>query len=258
MKKLCFILILIISLYSFGQKTPKIIQGTVFIDSIPVEDVHILNKTKEIGTTSSNKGFFQIIANEGDVLLISHLNYEIQEFNITKQNVKSELINLFLEKKTYLLDEVVINDRKGIFDIDSDIKTNFSPEINAKTLKLPYAKSMADKEKTIKIRSGLTVNINGVYNSLSGKNKQKKLLQKLTKEQEVLNKIRTFYTDGFFIKQLHISKEQINYFLDFCYSKGILQLYSQEKYLELTTVFVERSKYFNYNQNKDSTRITKK
>jgi hypothetical protein len=259
MKNYVLLFLFIAPFTVIAQKTPKIIKGQIYVDSIPVSDVHILNKTLEIGTISNTNGTFEILANIGDALLISHLNVEILEHTITSKDIENKNISIYLSSKTYILNEVVIKKRKGIFDVDDDIMPHNAPIVNAKTLNLPYALSeKAKAEKTVKIRSGVVVGLDGALNALNGKNKQKKLLKKLKNEDTNLKKIRSYFTDGFFVYQLNIKKEDINHFLEYSFSKGIIQLYNEDKYLELTTVLLERSKHFPHQSGIDSTRITQK
>ncbi|TDQ25756.1 carboxypeptidase-like regulatory domain-containing protein [Tenacibaculum caenipelagi] len=242
----------------FAQNTPKIIIGTVFIDSIPTQDVHIINKKLAVGTISNENGRFEILATKNDVLLISHLNLEYKEFTIAQENIQSKNIVIYVDSKTHMLDEVVLERKKGIFEIDKDIMPNNAPVVNAKTLNLPYANSKPKEEKTVRIESGIAIGIIGLINALNGKNKQKKLLKKIKVEDQNIEKIRKHFTDGFFVQQLKIKKEHINSFLESCISKGIVYLYKKEKVLELTSVLIENSKNSPYLLENEHIRLTQK
>lgn len=259
MKKIAFFLFILITSTIIAQNSPKIISGHIFIDSLPIQDVHLINKKLNLGTISDEQGRFEILANKGDVIIASHLNFEYKEYTITNDDIKSKKINIYLNSKTYLLDEVVLKKKKGIFDIDKDILINNAPIVNAKTLKLPYANSKKPKEdKTLKIESGLSIGIEGLVNALNGKNKQKKLLKKLKFEDKNLLRIRKHFTDGFFVQQLKIKKENINLFLENCISGGIINLYNKDKLLELTSVLIDNSKNSPYLLDKENTKLTQK
>ena len=259
MKKIAFFLFILIASTIIAQNSPKIISGHIFIDSLPIQDVHLINKKLNLGTISDEQGRFEILANKGDVIIASHLNFEYKEYAITNDDIKSKKINIYLNSKTYLLDEVVLKKKKGIFDIDKDILINNAPIVNAKTLKLPYANSKKPKEdKTLKIESGLSIGIEGLVNALNGKNKQKKLLKKLKFEDKNLLRIRKHFTDGFFVQQLKIKEENINLFLENCISGGIINLYNKDKLLELTSVLIDNSKNSPYLLDKENTKLTQK
>ncbi|WP_417799773.1 carboxypeptidase-like regulatory domain-containing protein [Tenacibaculum sp.] len=258
MRKWLLVLFSCFSCVVIAQNTPKIITGTVFIDSIATQDVHIINKKLAIGAVSNQNGRFEILATENNVLLISHLNLEYKEVTITKEHMKTKNIVVFVDSKTHMLEEVVLEKQKSILEIDSDILTN-APVVNASTLKLPYANVTPTKdEKTVKIASGVAVSLTGLINALNGTNKRKKQLKKITVEDKSIEKIRKHFTDGFFIRQLKIKKEHINQFLQACISKGIINLYTKDKVLELTAVLIENSKTSPYLLENENIRVTKK
>ncbi|TYP99156.1 carboxypeptidase-like protein [Tenacibaculum adriaticum] len=257
MKNYLSLLLVITTISIYSQERPIVITGQIYLDSIPIQDVHIINKSLEVGTITNEKGMFEILVKKGDILLISHLNLEIKEHIITTENISSKNIQISLPNKTYVLNEVVIKKRKGIFEVDKDIMPHNTPIVNAKTLNLPYTETEKAKEKkTIQIKSGVAVNLEGALNALNGKNKQKKLLKRLKIEDENLLRIRKYFTDGFFVHQLKIKKEYINQFLSYSRPRGIIQLYQKEKHLELATILLENSKNFPQLTEKEKTTIT--
>ncbi len=259
MRKILFLLFSLTSLIIIAQNNPKIVSGAIYLDSLAVEDVHIINKKMDIGAVSNKNGRFEILASKGDILIISHLNFEYKEYIIKNEDLKQKPINIHLNSKTYMLDEVVLKKKRGIFDVDKDILLHNAPIVNAKTLRLPYANSKKPKDEgTVKIESGVSVNLGGLISALNGKTKQKKMLRKLKIEDKNLQKIRKHFTDGFFVYQLKIKKENINPFLEYCITKGIINLYHKDKLLELTAILLDNSKNSPYLLEKENTRLTQK
>ena len=238
MRNFLLILFTIFSCVVYAQNPPKIIKGTVFIDSIPTQDVHIINKKLAIGAISNENGQFEILVEENNILLISHLNLEYKEITVNKENIKAKNIVIYVDSKTHMLDD--------------------APVVNAETLKLPYANVKPKDDKTVKIESGVTIGLSGLVNALNGNNKKKKLLKKLKIEDQNIANIRKHYTDGFFIRQLKIKEEHINSFLESCISKGIINLYRKDKILELTSVLIENSKHSPYLLENELIRLTQK
>ncbi|WP_422091219.1 carboxypeptidase-like regulatory domain-containing protein [Tenacibaculum ovolyticum] len=259
MKKLLFLFLYLTTLIAISQNNTKIVTGHIFLDSLAIEDVHIINKKLDIGAVSNKDGSFEILASKGDILIISHLNFEYKEHIITNDDLKSTNVNIHLNSKNYMLDEIVLKKKRSIFDVDKDILLHNAPIVNAKTLNLPYANSKKPKkEGTLKLESGVSVSISGLINAFNGKTKQKKILRKIKIEDKNLLQIRKHFTDGFFVYQLKIKKENINSFLEHCISKGIINLYHKNKLLELTTVLLDNSKNSPYLINRDNTRVTQK
>ncbi len=251
MKKVIVLLLSLTPFFSWSQEKPIIISGQVFVDSIPLNDVHIINKALEVGTITDDNGFFEIPVKKGDILIISHVSLNVKEHTITKENITTKKLKFSLDNKSYMLSEVVIGKTKGIFHIDKDIMPHNAPIVNAKTLNLPYANSkLPKKENLVSLKSGAAVNLNGLINALNGTTKREKKLKKLKLEDQNLLGIRTHFTDGFFTRQLKIKEGCINQFLNYSVASGIIQLYKKEKHLELTTVLLETSKTFTQKQNK--------
>lgn len=237
---------LVCGVVGYSQEEFIVISGEVMIDSLPIQDVHIINKKLEIGAISDADGKFEILGSQGDLLLISHINFELQEETITEEVIQQGHIIVELKDKNNLLEEVVIKKRKGIFEVDKDIMTYNGPVVNAKTLRLPYAGiKINEEDNLIRIESGAVVSLDKLIELMPSKHKQeKKKINELKALDHTITNIREHFTDGFFIRQLKIKEELINDFLNYSISKGIIQLYKKEKHLELTTVLIESRKHF--------------
>lgn len=253
MKKVIVLLLSLTPFFSWSQEKPIIISGQVFVDSIPLNDVHIINKALEVGTITEDNGFFEILVKKGDALIISHISLNVKEHIITEENITSKKLRFSLDNKSYMLNEVVIGKTKGIFHVDKDIMTHNASVVNAKILNLPYANSKRPKkENLVSLKSGAAVNLAGLVNALNGNTKREKKLKKLKFEDQNLLGIREHFTDGFFTRQLKIKEGYINQFLNYSISSGIIQLYKKEKHLELTTVLLETSKTFSNKEKKQN------
>ena len=234
-------LLLCSALYS--QKQNKIIVGKVFFNGDGVADVNIVNKNSNQGTNTNDLGLFEIPIMLGDSLVFSHINLKEKVIAITKELLSLEILKIDLEGKTYQLEEITIGQPKSIFYIDPEILP--APNVNSETLKLPYANTKAKKDyAVVKFRSGGVVSLDNLINSLNGNNRRREQLEKITKEDKVLAKIRKHYTDDFFITDLNIKKEDINPFLNYCFKKNIINHYNKQNLLKLTTILLKQSRTF--------------
>lgn len=110
MKKLILLSFLFLSF--FGLSQDRILTGFIkeIKTNIPIEKVSISIVGTNIGTLSNEEGQFRLIIPTGySKITFSHLNYNFKEIEIDNK------INLeiFLEPKEYILDEVVINHKPG-------------------------------------------------------------------------------------------------------------------------------------------------
>ena len=231
--------------FTYGQKKNQLITGQLFFDKEPVSDVHLVNKKTNKGTISNDYGLYEISASIGDVLEFSHLNFITEEIIVTKEILAQAIFKITLKLKTYELEEIVIEQKKGTFYIDPEIMTGPAVIVNAETLNLPYANLKKKKDDgIIQLSSGAVVSLDNLIGALNGNNRRKKILKKISTEDTVLSKIRKFYTDDFFITDLNIRPENINPFLNYCFKKNIITHYNEKDLLKLTSILMTESKSF--------------
>ena len=111
MKKTIAICLLIIANFTFSQS--RTITGIIkdATTSLPVESVSIGVSNSNLGTISNEDGKFKItLPEKNNVLQFSHLYYKLETYNI-KENETA--IEVFIDPKSFVLDEVVINHKPG-------------------------------------------------------------------------------------------------------------------------------------------------
>ena len=89
MKRTVFFLFLLNS-FSFMAQELFFLKGTVENESstFPMESVHVLNLSNVEGTTTDNKGNFEIPAKVNDTLYFSYLGFKSLKVAITKDMIK--------------------------------------------------------------------------------------------------------------------------------------------------------------------------
>lgn len=251
MRKLSLLYFLFFCIICGAQDNKKLITGKIFFNKEVISDVHIINKKTNQGSSSNDLGLFEIPVTLGDTLMFSHVNVKRKEILITEEILIDELIEIQLQGKTYQLNEITLEKPKSIFYIDPEILP--PPKVNAHTLNLPYANTIAKKDYSVlKFRSGGVISIDNLFNALNGNNKRRKELQKITLEDKVLYKIRKHFTDDFFITDLNIKSENINPFLNFCFKKNIINYYKKNEHIKLTRILMHESKIFPQEKNEIS------
>ena len=260
MKKLTLSFLIILNALNFiAQEKRTSIIGKTIIDSLPMQDVHVINKSTKIGTISNNDGLFEIPVKIGDSLLFSHINIKDKIFIVTKNILSKKILQIHLKENTFVLNEIVLGKQRSIFYQDPEITEYRGPKVNAKTLKLPFANTKPKKDfAVIKFRSGGLISLDNLINSVNGTNRRRKLLQKLSKEDYEIEKIRKFYSDDFFITDLKIKKEYINQFLNDCIDKNIISIFKNDNKIKLTNLLINESRLFPQKVLKSDTLLSKK
>ena len=246
MKKLLLLCLFIFSAINItAQEKRTSIIGITTLDSIPMFDVHVVNSTTKIGTISNSNGVFEIPVKVGDSLIFSHINLENKVFLISKNTLSKEILKIHLKEKTFVLNEIVLEKQRSIFYQDPEITEYKGPKVNAKVLNLPFANTKPKKDfSVIKFRSGGLISLDNLINSINGNNKRRKKLQKMSREDIELEKIRKFYSDDFFITDLKIKKEYINQFLNDCIDKNIISIFNNDNKIKLTSLLINESRLF--------------
>jgi hypothetical protein len=243
---------LIITLLLFLSSAPilseeerKFITGKIKRDSFPIRDVHIFNITTNKGTVSNDLGMFMLPVKLGDRISISHLNFKNRTISITKNILDAMTVKITLAQQVTLLEAFTLKKTRGIFEQDTDIVKYSGPTVNAKTLKLPYVNTKVSEDGAVlQIQSGVVISLSNLLGVLSGSKKRAKALRKIRMEDTQLVKIRNFFTDDFFITDLQIQKKHINYFLNFCIKKNIIQFFDKKDNLRLTKILLQESNLF--------------
>ncbi len=173
MKKMVFLtFISLLNIPLFSQR--KEITGIITSDSVFIKDVHIVNLNTNLGTISNNKGIFTIAVQQNDTLLLSHLNYKNKKIIITDTLNNNFKLKVKLIENVAQLKGFTLQKNLSIFYNNKQLKNDKEPIVNAKTLKLPYAK-LYKKPNTeiVKLPPGGVLSIANLVNTLNGSKKGK-------------------------------------------------------------------------------------
>lgn len=216
MKQKLLLFFLFISTILLAQDSErKILRGAVIYRDVNVVGVNIVNNTTSKGTTTNQKGEFEILVKADDILVFSSVQYTIREIVITDKIISNNRLVVEVKEKIEELDEVVISPE------NRDKFLDFQEEQIAKYKDYQFA---PDQYSTIKNEALGQTNFQGanvlglvgmLLNSIIGKGK-KKDKEKAIYERTSFNEIRDRYKDDFFTDNLKIPKEQISAFLYYC------------------------------------------
>lgn len=257
-KRTLLIFLIAISNLMLSQEKESIeIYGSISLDSIPLENVHVINKNTSIGVITNTKGEFKILVSKTDTLFISHINIDNKEISISEEIYTSKKIVLNIEASSYALDEVFLKKRRSIFYVDPQIMPSYM--VNATSLKLPFANTFAKKnERVTKLTlTSASVDLENLIHFFNGNTKRAKQLKEIKLADSNLLRIRERLSDFFFEKQLGIQKSYINQFLNFCASKNIISHYKKGDLLKLTEILIRESKLFPLKKLNEETLLTK-
>jgi hypothetical protein len=194
----------------------KILRGAVIYRDVKVTGVNIVNNTTSKGTTTNQKGEFEILAKKDDILIFSSVQYTIKEIVVTDKIINNKRLVVEVKEKVEALDEVVISPE------NKDRFLDFQEEQIVKYKDYQFAE---DRYSTVRnealsqmeFRGANIIGLVGLLlNSIfkgDGKPKEK---PKAIYERTSFNEVRYRYKDEFFTKNLGIPEDKISAFLYYC------------------------------------------
>ncbi len=266
-KLLPFFFLFLISQQLFTQEERIKIYGTIHINEENASDIHIINKSTNKGTITNANGYFQIPVRKGDTLIFSGIQFYYKELVINKKHIDDKKLHIKLVEKNNKLEEVTVKNHtlKGNLYIDSrdsednlifynedmlglenlDLSTPVIMDIDS------FSRSRSSSDPVIP--SG--INILGLLRFVSepfiediskiGETKRNLRAYK-TRRKEKAKKapenIRNEFGDNFFVKTLKIPANKIDQFIAYCQTKGIVDLYLDDKKIEMIDLMLKYKK----------------
>lgn len=211
---------ILISHFSYSQ-THKLLRGKVMSERFLLQNVDVINKTKEINTKTNEKGEFILAADVNDSILFYDKDYQLKRIKLSFEDLETNNIIIAIDKKPEELKEVVI--RKVNIDWKFDKKWEQIKRDEAavykqsKQLKNPgvYDGTITNGMDFVKIGKML-------FGDLF---KGKKI--KADNPEAFKEMVTTNFDENFFTETLQLKKTEIDSFLTFCNfdpeSKKIIQ-----------------------------------
>lgn len=246
-----FILILSLKLYS--QEETVIINGTIMSNSKIIEDVHIYNITRKLGTVSNDIGKFQLKVSLNDTLYVSSLQYKKMTVSVTSLNIETKELIIELLPIVNKLNEVFLKHLSGSLtaDVASQPKDTIPQPGYVYNKKDLYKTLPADSyEKSKRPDAHAITDPLGPLSggaTLPDKRYQAILKQKreLALRKKFPEKLKNEFGIEYFTTDLKIKESQINNFLSYCEFYNIFEKYHNNKVLEVIQILKKESKTYN-------------
>ena len=221
MRSRLLLLLLFSSVFSWAQIGEfKKLEGRVYSDDGDVAATHVLNLTSKRASITDEYGYFAIPVKLYDTLEFSAVQYKKKIIVITSAIFESKLISVGLEDALTELDEVTVTPYSLSGNLLTDLSTlDIDPVVTSSTLGLPnaYVKIPTKAERELKAATGNPImSFDPLINAISGRTK---MLKKRVERNRLYNRterVREFYADSVYVKQLSIPKGKIDDFLYYC------------------------------------------
>lgn len=183
---------------------PKKMNGKVMSDYSELEGIYIVNLKTEKATLTERGGYFSIMANVGDTLVFSAVQFKALRVALTENDFSKELFFVKMEPLVRLLDEVKINEYKNINALSLGIISHPIKQATPAERKLYTATS-----------GGGILPVDPLLNWMSGRTKMLKKELEVEKKESMMDKIEGWYEEKYFIETLKIPADYVKGFLFF-------------------------------------------
>lgn len=210
-----------------GQQTKKL-EGRVFSKDGDVAGTHVMNISSQKATITDAIGFFSVQVRLNDTLVFSAIQYKRKVVPVNSEILESRFLNIFLEEERIKLDEVLVTPYNLTGDLTKDLDSlNIGSVVTTGSVGLPNADIIPLTPSERKFYAARTwdayfyilaagTRIDPLINYFSGRTKmlKKRIAQDNANEQ--MKSIRHIYVDSLFIHGMHIPRESIADFMNFC------------------------------------------
>ena len=234
-----------------SQDNRVLISGKIKNDSIPIQDVHIINKNSGKGSITNQIGQFKLSVTAKDTLIISDIQYQNKIIIVSQDHVLKKYIEINLLELTNELDEVIVRQYDDMSE-ELGLPNAGKKPLNKLERNLNH---YSQKSTPIVILEALLFKpggIDDIYNIVSGNRKRDRKLKSLIEQDQIqagnleyVKKIRTHFKDDFFLDAVKIEEEHINNYIFFCLPQGIGSLYDKGRLIEVIDILIKsKDQYF--------------
>lgn len=252
MKKLLFLVTTLISVFAFSQTDEKISGIVVNAEnSLPINNVHVVNLNQVIGTITNPKGTFEISARANDTLYFSFIGFKAIKIRVTNDMLRFQNTKIELTELAYALEEVVVRPFQltGYLEIDSkNIPINDSPRYSISGLPHGYEAGGRSKRGVAKALKAFFNPADLLNNLFGNKSTQMKKLRKMKQDDKIRALLSSKYDRQTLMALLQVDRVEIDDILRSCsYSDSFIKTANDLQILDAISGCYEEYKVLNRN-----------
>jgi hypothetical protein len=234
-------------LISAQENAEKWVKGQVHTNTMPLEGINITNTSNKISVVSDQYGTFSIIANVGDILSFSAVNYEPFRKYINAKDFKMGIISVDLTPKSIELKEVIVNENPNITAENMGIISRDQIKLTPAERRLQTAGDF----KPIHLLGilGGALAVDPILNAISGRTKMLKKAVSVEKKEFLIAKLEVLFEQKYYIETLKIPEEYIRGFQYYCVEDPDFSRSLKDKNKTMS-MFLIVGLASNYNQNR--------
>ncbi len=214
------------------------LRGQVLYRGSNVINENVINTNTQIATITDEDGRFMIQVKEGDQLVFTAVNYQLQVVKITSEILANKRLVVEVSEKVTELDEVVVSpeNQEKFLEVKNEKFKGFEYEIDRST-EVQNVALLSQNER----REG-DINFVNIFKAIFSSRNQDTGEAVPLKVSEVLRQV---YDDEFFVVDLSLPQDKIDAFLLYCDDKiPSKSLLRKENEFQLIDFLVNQSRDF--------------
>lgn len=239
------------------------LRGKILNDTIEKTALNVVNISLKKGTITNQNGEFNIPVRINDTINVSAVQYESQQFVVTKKIFRKQKVSFYLVPRINNLDEVFVDDRllSGVLDRDAghnilqqDLaaikkadEQGLLPDLSKKTTeeRRLHTTTSGTGEIDIHFVSFLQVPLAGLINRISGKRKKLQKHLAVSNDAKKMDEIQSYFPKEFYVHTLEIPENMIEDFVAYLFQdqEAFAQI-NQDDVLELLDYMMIKSKQY--------------
>ncbi len=222
MKKIIIFLALFISSLSFSQENNRMVKGKVQSETSKstLQNVHVLNLNKVLGSITNESGEFEIEAVVNDTLYFSYIGYKPIKIVVTNDLIKFDDNTIELTELAFALEEIIVRAYQLTGYLDIDVK---NAPVNTSNRYQIVGLPNIGYEAGRRSRSGLSKVIGSIFNPadflnnlFKRKSNNMDKLRLIREDNEIKNLLSTKFDREVLVQLLGVEKKEIDEILRSC------------------------------------------
>ncbi|MFP2996543.1 carboxypeptidase-like regulatory domain-containing protein [Spongiivirga sp. MCCC 1A20706] len=241
----------LISVSTFAQNGNVEAQIINAEDDSALQNVHVLNLNRVIGTITDSKGNFTIPAAVNDTLFFSYLGFKSIKIRVTNDLLKIPGTKIQLTELAYTLEEVILQpfELTGYLEIDNKyvpVERNYRYSISG--LPTGYEAGSYSPGAITRVLGAIFNPADFLHNIFGKKPKQLRKLRKMQEEDEIRNLLTTKFDREVLLEILELDRTDLDELLQHCnYSKSFIKTANDLQILDALSECYEEFKVLNRN-----------
>ena len=255
MKKVVLLLCFLLYGTVFSQETAPSEQETSNVlgvvvnaaNDLPMDNVHVVNLNKVVGTITNSEGKFSIPAAVNDTLYFSFIGFKSIKVRVTNDILKFEGTRIGLTELAFALEEVVVRPYQltGYLEIDAkNIPVNTGYRYSISGLPRGYeAGSPSGFSKVLGAIFDPATTLNKIFGK---KPRQMRKLRQMKQDDEIRNLLASKFDRETLVELIQVDKDDLEEILRSCnYSKDFIRNANDLQILDAISGCYEEFKVLN-------------